>query len=174
MKKFLKFSGAIAFLFGLIAFILLLATAGVTFKYSTGLGDITGEAAGTVVLFGKTEKSMGIEVVTKCAPNALIAWILIILALIILCLGIILPLLKVKALDKFAGLLNLVAVIALVVAGILLFFTVLGFTGANKVDSSIVKYYHLGAGWIIAAILSILGGIVAILPVCSAFLGKKK
>lgn len=174
MKTFLKFSGIIAFVLGLVAFILLLATVGVTFKYEGALVSASGEAAGTTVLFGKTEKIMGVEVVTKAAPTALIAWILIIVALIILCLGVVLPLLKVKALEKFAGLLNLVAVIALVVAGILLFFTVLGFTGANKVDSDAVKYYHLGAGWVVAAILAILGGVVAILPAASAFIGKKK
>ena len=91
--------------------------------------------------------------------------------------GFILPLLKVKALDKFAGILNLIAVCALVTAGILLFFSVPVFYQANK-DGAIGVYnqdvYHLGAGWIIGAILSIVAGAIAILPTAMDFIGKKK
>ena len=175
MKTFLKFSGAIAFVLGLVAFILLMATVGVYSKVGSGSVVVITEHAGTTVLFGKNEAlGLGVEKVTHCAPLALIAWILVILALIILCLGVIFPLLKIKALDKFAGLLNLIAVICLVGAGILLFFAALNFAGANKVDSDNLKYFHLGGGWIVAAILAILGGVIAILPAVADFLGKKK
>lgn len=164
MKKFLKFSGILAFVFGLVAFILLIATVGVTFKYEGALVNASGEAAGTTVLFGKTETVLGAKLVTKGAPLALIAWILIIVALLVLCVGIIGMLLKVKALEKHGGLLSICAALLLVVAGVLVFFTVLSFTGANKVDSDLVKYYHLGAGYVVAAILAILGGVAAVLP----------
>ena len=167
MKQFLKFSGLVAFVLALVAFILLLATNGVVFRYS----NLISEAEGTTVLFGKTTHTALGDAVTKASPTALIGWILVILAMVILCVGVVMSLLKVKAAEKYAGLLNLVAVFALVVAGVLVFFTVLGFTGANKVDSDAVKYYHLGGGYVAAAILALLAGVVAALPV---FLEKKK
>ena len=173
MKKVLKFAGAFAFVLALVAFILLMATKGVTFKYEGALATLSGEADGTTVLFGKTEHTVLGDVVTKAAPMALIGWILVIVAMVALLAGVVLPLVK-KDSAKLAGVLNMAAALLLVVAGVLLFFTVLSFTGANKVDSDAVKYYHLGAGWVVAAILALLGGVVALLPACVDFLGKKK
>lgn len=167
MKKYLKFSGIVAALFAIVAFILLMATTGVFYKY----GNTQYNYEGTVVLFG-AEKETWLGT-TKIAPAAtgLIGWILIMAALVIILLGIILPLLKVKALDKFAGVLNLVAVIALIVAGVLLFFSKGAFCSANEWNADDA---HLGAGWIVAGILAILGGCFAILPAAFDFIGKKK
>ena len=179
MKKFLKFSGIIAALFGVVAFILLLATPGVYAKTSGLGGDTIHNVDGVLVLFGGHRAALGgwAEATYNASAISLIAWILIIVALVILLLGIILPLLKVKALEKFAGVLNLVAVCALVAAGIMLFFSVPVFYQANK-DGVIGLYsqesYHLSAGWIIAAILAIIGGALAILPAAVDFVGKKK
>ena len=175
MKKALKFAGLAAFVLGLVAFILMMATVAIKFEYDAGiLGKITGEVEGAVVLFGKTETVLGVEAVTKAAPIALVGWVLIIVALVALCAGVVLPLLKVKGAEKVAGLLNLAAALLLVVAGVLLFFTVSSFCGANKVDKDFVKYYHLAGGWVVAAILAIAGGVVAVVPACVDFLGKKK
>lgn len=173
MKKALKFAGLAALVLGIVAFVLLMATVGVFNKVELLGKVVITNFAGTTVLFGKTEETILGNAVTKPAVTALIAWILIIVALVILLLGVILPLLKVKALDKFAGVLNLVAVCALVVAGVLLFFTVGAFTSANGVDKDSVQYFHLGAGWVVAAILSIVGGVVAILPAAADFVAKK-
>lgn len=167
MKKYLKFSGVVACLFALVAFILLMATTGVYFKY----GSTQYNFAGTTVLFGATEKTWLGDVVTKAAWTGLVGWILIIVAMVILLLGIILPLLKVKAIEKFAGVLNLVAVFALVAGGVLLFFSKGAFCAANEWSADDA---HLGAGWIIAGILSILGGVCAIVPTAVDFVGKKK
>ena len=167
MKKYLKFSGIVAAVFALVAFILLMATTGVFYKY----GNSQYNYEGTVVLFGATRETwLG---TTKIAPAAtgLIGWILIIVALVIILLGIILPLLKVKALEKFAGVLNLVAVCALITAGILLFFSKGAFCSANEWNADDA---HLGAGWVIAGILAIIGGACAILPAAVDFVGKKK
>jgi len=170
MKKYLKFAGAVAFVFALVAFILLMATVGV---YSKS-GSLRVDFDGIVVLFGKTESTILGNAKTELAWTGLIAWILNIVAMLILCAGVVLPLLKVKALDKFAGVLNLVAVIALVAGGILLFFSAPAFAGANGVDGDNLKYYHLAAGWVVSGILAIVGGAVAILPAVVDFLGKKK
>lgn len=167
MKKYLKFSGIVAAVFALVAFILLMATTGVFYKY----GNSQYNYAGTTVLFGAEEQTWLGTVKVKPAATGLIGWILIIVALVIILLGIILPLLKVKALEKFAGVLNLVAVAALITAGILLFFSKGAFCSANEWNADDA---HLGAGWVIAAILAIVGGACAILPAAVDFVGKKK
>ncbi len=179
MKKALKFSGIIAAVLAVVTFILLLATPGVYAKTSGLGGDTIQNVDGVLVLFGGHRSAYGgwVETTYHASAVSLIAWILILVAMIILLAGFILPLLKVKALDKFAGILNLIAVCALVTAGILLFFSVPVFYQANK-DGAIGVYnqdaYHLGAGWIIGAILSIVAGAIAILPAAMDFIGKKK
>ena len=168
MKKYLKFSGIVACLFALVAFILLMATNGVYYQN----GNVQFTYAGTTVLFGATTKTIfGLESHVNGAWTGLVGWILIIVAMVILLAGVILPLLKVKALDPFAGVLNLVAVGCLVAGGILLFFSMNAFCAANEWSTD---KCHLGAGWVIAGILSILGGCCAILPAAVDFLGKKK
>jgi len=167
MKTVLKFSGIIAFVLAVVAFILMMATTSVVYS----IGSNSTSVSGTVGIFGGTDAKYA-------APWAgLIAWILIIVALLILCSAIVLPLLKVKALDKFAGLLNLVAVIALVVAGVFMFLEVTAWKAANG-DLSFSAFgvngsYSLGAGWVIAGIISIVAGVVAVLPAAADFLDKK-
>ena len=168
MKKYLKYSGIVACLFALVAFILFMATTGVFYKY----GNTQYNYPGTTVLFGATGQTwLGTETHINLAWTGLVGWILIIVAMLILAAGIVLPLLKVKALDKYAGILNLVAVCALVAAGILLFCSRAAFCGANNWDTDGA---NLGAGWVIAGILSILGGVCAVLPAAVAFVGGKK
>lgn len=167
MKKYLKFSGIVAAVLAVVAFILLMATTGVYYQY----GNTQYNYEGTVVLFGATKETwLG---TSKIAPAAtgLIGWILVIVALVIILLGIILPLLKVNKLDKFAGVLNLAAVVALVVAGVLIFVSKPVFCSANNWNA---EDAHLGAGWIVAGILAILAGVCAILPAAVDFIGKKK
>lgn len=170
MKKFLKYSGIIAAILAIVAFILMLACPAVR----SG-DDIV--AKGTTVLFGKKETSTVLGVTftgeTKLAWSALVGWIFVIVALIILLLGIILPLVKVTALEKFAGVLNLVAVVLLIVAGVFAFISLSVFCTANGLDS-VPEKWSLGAGWVIAGILAIVGGVVAILPAVVDLIGKKK
>ena len=175
MKTVLKFSGIIAFVLAVVAFILMMATTSVVYTTNVnvpglGSGSHSSSVSGTVGIFGDDHFA---------APWAgLIAWILIIVALLILCSAIVLPLLKVKALDKFAGILNLVAVIALVVAGVFMFLEVTAWTAANgdgsySLGSALNGSYSLGAGWVIAGIISIVAGVVAVLPAAADFLDKK-
>ena len=172
MKTFLKFSGAIAFVLALVAFILMMATPAVMYKGE----DVI--AKGIVAIFGSKEKvaiagiSLG-TVETKLAWSALLAWIFVLIALIVLCLGVVLPLLKVKALERFAGVMNLCAVILLVVAGIFMFITTPVFWAANGGDN-VPNNVALGAGWVIGGILAIVAGAIAICPAVVDFVGKKK
>ena len=172
MKKFLKYAGACAALLAVVAFVLLMATPAVMYKGE----DVV--AKGIVAIFGQKETSsigglISFTSETKLAWSALLAWIFVIVALVILVLGVVLPLLKVKKLEKFAGLLNLVAVLLLVVAGVFVFITCPVFFAANGFDK-VPDNCALGAGWIIAGILAVLAGVVAILPAAADFLGKKK
>ena len=163
MKKLLKYSGFISLVLVVVAFILMMATNSVI----VGSGNHTICYSGVNAIFGNKDSLL--------APNpsvlALLAWIFILVGLVIVLLGIILPLLKVHALEKFAGVLNLVAVLLFVVAGVFMFIVVPTFASANSWPST--NDVHIGAGWVIGGILSILGGVVAILPAAADFLGKK-
>lgn len=172
MKKYLKYSGCLAALLALIAFILMMATPSIIYDGKDTLAD------GVTAIFGKKGSISVLGLIswpteTKLAWSALLAWIFILVALLILVAGIVLPLLKVKALEKFAGLLNLCAVVLLVVAGIFMFVTAPVFFNANGFDS-VPDKYALGAGWIIAGILALLAGAAAILPAVFDLIGKKK
>ena len=173
MKKFLNFSGICALLLAVVAFVLQLATPAVV-NSATVLGSkISAETAGTVAIFGKTESTALGDVVTKGSVMALISWILAVVGLVIVLCGVILPLLKVNALEKFAGVLNLCAVVCFVLAGVFMFFVVPTFYAANGVDD-VPSTAGIGAGWVIGAIVYIVAGAIAILPAIMDFLGKKK
>ena len=115
MKKALKFSGLAALVFALVAFILLMASHSVVYADNTanwysGISAVFGNGTAQVDIMGWS-KSGAVD--AKLAWPALIGWILVLVAMIILLAGVVLPLLKIKALDKFAGVLNLVAVASL-------------------------------------------------------------
>ena len=165
MKTFLKFSGIFALIVAVVAFILVMVTPAITVHV---IGNTYTYYAGTSVLFG--ESAGGFQL-TSPSPLSLIAWILLIVALILLVFGALLPFMKVKSLNKFAGLLNIIAVAALVVAGIFIFITVPAFYGAQGADVN--PNAALGAGWVIAGILSIAAGVLAIAPAFSDFISKK-
>ncbi len=162
MKAFLKFAGLIAAVLALVAFILMLASNALVIEVFGNEQFV----AGTKAIFGES----GL-VDYAPAATALIAFILVIVAILILVLNFVMPLLKVKGFEKVGKILNFVAIGALVVAGILLFFTKAAFSGAND---GAFDDYNLTAGYVIAAILLLLGGIVAFLPTAFALTSKKK
>ena len=172
MKTLLKYSGIISAVLAIVAFILLLATPGVILTLKSSNADY--DASGAVCIFGGDFKTT--IFLYKCVATwaGLLAFILIIVALVILICAIVLPLLKVKALDKFAGALNLVAVISLILAGVFAFCIVAAFKSANK-DVIVFNLYDvtIGAGWVIAGIIAIVAGVFAILPAACDFISKK-
>ena len=62
-------------------------------------------------------------------------------------------------------------ILALIAGGVLVFFSKAALCTANEWTQDDA---HLGAGWVVAGILAILGGVVAILPAAVAFIDKKK
>lgn len=161
MKTVLKYSGIISAVLAIVAFILLLATPALSWKS----GNLEYTIPGTVAMFGGTVSN----VKYNSTWAGLLAFILVVVALVILCAGIILPMLKVKALDKFAGVLNLVAVLCLICAGIFTFCVVSAWNSTNK----LLLDYSIGAGWVISGIILIAAGAFAIAPTIADFVSKK-
>ena len=157
MKKFLQFSGLIAAVLALAAFIFLLAGNGLIYKN----GNLSLTIPGVNVIFGGDY---------KLAATALIGWILVLLAMLALITVSVLPLLKINALDKFSGLITLCSAGLLLVAAILIFCSKAAFVGAN---GSLYNNYGLTFAFVFAGILSILAAGVAALPACMNLLGKK-
>lgn len=183
MKKFLQFAGLISLCLAAVGFILMMTTHSLTYHTAGALGEANAWYSGVAVIFGKGPASssgsilgwggtLNGEFEGTLAWTALLAWIFAIAALVILFLGVLMPLLKVKAFTKFAGLLNLIAVGLLVVGGIFVFVTLPAFAAANKWNNT--DNWALGAGWIIGGILYIVAGCFAILPMCADFMAKGK
>ena len=172
MKKVLKFSPICAAVIAIISFILMMATAALHAETDVLGSTVSSDIAGTTAIFGKTTSTAFGDVVTKLSWAGLLAWILVIVAIVILLAGFILPLLKVHALDKFVGVFNLVAVVALVLAGVFMFIIVPTFAAANGWENA--NGWSIGAGWVIGGILAIVAGVVAILPTAMDFIGEKK
>ena len=171
MKKLLQFSGLISLVLAIVAFILMMATNAMV----NSSGNLQVVTAGTTAIFGKTESTILGDVVTKPSALALIGWILMIVGMIIVCLGVVLPLLKINALEKFSGILDIVALACFVIAGIFMFLVVPTFYAANGVEAKdIPNTAAIGAGLVIGGILAIVAGAFAILPAAAAFLCKKK
>ncbi|MBR3266769.1 MAG: hypothetical protein IKI55_01365 [Bacilli bacterium] len=175
MKTFLKYSGFLAAAIAVVGFILMMATP--AFAYFPKNGDPQ-YLTGTQAIFGEEVKG-SISIITINAGHinavwsATLAWILAMVGVIALLLGVILPLLK---LNKFAGLINIIALCSLVIAGIFVFISqpcTFTLNGASE-PSNAFSDYGLNATWIIVAILYIAAGVLAALPAAVDFLGGKK
>ena len=180
MKQVLKFSGIISLVLVAIAFILMMATPAVVHTAELlGSKTIT-NLNGVNAIFGKGSDLTLSE--AACFANSdgviilsvtsLLGWILLLAGLIIVLCGIVLPLFKINALEKFAGLLNLISVVCFVLGGIFMFLVVPTLYGANGRD--VASGAGIGAGWVIGGILAIIGGAFAILPAAMDFISKKK
>lgn len=170
MKTFLKFSGLISLVAAVVGFVLMLATQAIVITS----GNTTYFFTGPDVMFGCTKSALGglLAATYKAAPLALISFILVVVALLVLLAGFVLPLAKVKALERFAGVLNLCALVCLVLAGIFMFSVVPNFFAANELN--VPNNTTVGAGWVIGGIIYIAAGAVAICPACADFFGKNK
>ena len=178
MKKLLKFVPLCALLLAIVAFILLLATNGLTYANEIGGQKVTGFYSASAVMFGqgKSQTASGGIALTgdfdgKGAWNAVLAFVFLLIALVLLLISAITVFVKIKALEKFGGIIALAAGALLLVAGIFVFFTKGAFAAAN--DYGDMENWGLGAGWVVAAILAILGGIVSACPAVLALVEKK-
>ena len=174
MKKVLQFAGLISLVLAAIAFVLMMATPAVSYTVSS---SSTVNFAGTLAIFGGELDAAQILLLltdkAKPATLALLAWIFILVGMIIVLLGVVLPLFKVKAVEKFAGLLNLCALVLFVIAGIFMFTVRVGFFSAQGFKD-VPEKAAIGFGWVFGGILSIAAGAFAILPAAANFFGKKK
>ncbi|MBO4541091.1 MAG: hypothetical protein J5736_03860 [Bacilli bacterium] len=161
MKSVIKFSGLIAAVLAIVAFILQLATPAIT---NINLLITTGSVSGTTAIFGKGDDS-------ALAWSALLAWIFVLVSIVALCAVSILPLLGIKALEKYENLILFCVAGLLLVSGIFMFIVLPVWWSANGAGNNTAG--SLGAGWIVGGILSILAACCAGLKPASEILGKK-
>lgn len=183
MKKFLQFAGLISLVLAAVGFILMMATHALEYSAANSVASASSWYSGTAVIFGKGPYEVSGSVLGfggtgqgtfegNPAATSLLAWIFALVAIVIILLGVVLPLLKINALQKFAGLLNLIAVCLLVIGGVFAFLTLPVFSAANEWNGT--DGWSLGAGWVIAGILYIVAGVIAIMPAAANFMAKKK
>lgn len=175
MKTFLKYSGILAAVVAIVGFILMMTTPAFFIKS----GDEFYYLTSTQALFGEEQSGTILGFITLDAGHinavwsAIIAWILAIVGVIALLLGVILPLLKK---EKFAALINIIALAALVIAGVFIFISQpCTFTGKVSGETyTPYKDYQLNATWVITGILYIVAGALAIFPTAMDLIGGKK
>lgn len=175
MKTFLKYSGILAAVIAIVGFILMMTTP----AFFIQSGDETYYLTGAQALFGEeVTGSLGGFITLNAGHinavwSATLGWILAIVGILALICGVILPLLK---LEKFAALVNIIALAALLLAGVFVFvsqpctFTLKGASEASE----FYKDYALNATWVIAGILYLVAGGLAILPTAMDIFGGKK
>ena len=181
MKRFLQFSGLIAAVIAIVGFVLLLACPSLIWSVTVAGQTMTREYSGIMGIFGGTLTASGSGISVDLGtinptPSAIIAFILIAAAIVILLLGAILPIAKVKVLNKISGVLNLAALLCLVVGGILIFVEVPCWCSAQSTADYTVSpdNFSLGGGWLTAGILSCAAGVLAIFPTFANLLAKGK
>ncbi len=155
MKKYLKYFAPAAALLALVAFILLLVTPGVVSVSNNSQYNFPG----TTVLFGGTVKFLIFEGQVKLAWSALVAWILIIIAVVAFVVLFVLEMLKVSVLDKYAPFIKLGLSALLIIAAIFVFVTVPVFEAVNE-----LRDLSIGVGYVFAGILAILAAGVGAVP----------
>ena len=153
MKKFLELSGFCALGLALVGFILMMATPAIVTKDADAL------LKGAEAIFGG--KNFDPVVL------ALLAWIFGLVGILVLGALVVLPLLKVKALDKFAGFIALGLCALFLMVGIFMFCV-----RASALADSVFNVGYIGAGWVIGGILFILAGLVAACPAVMKILKK--
>ena len=175
MKTFLKYSGILAAVVAIVGFILMMTTP----AFFIVSGDKTYYLTGAQALFGEeVTGSIGGFITLNAGHinavwSATLGWILAIVGILALVCGVILPLLK---LEKFAALVNIIALAALLIAGVFVFVSqpcTFTLKGASE-PSELYKDYALNATWVIAGILYLVAGGLAILPTAMDIFGGKK
>ena len=150
MKKISKFTSCIAALLGLISLILMLSTPSV---YSGKILNNNIVYSGVNGIFG----GKGVLINLNATPLAVIAFIILIIAICALVFDSYLVLTNKKTSNYEIAMVHLSA-IAFLVAAIFMFCEVRAFANAQGIETNGL---NLGAGWIIAGIVAILGAIVA-------------
>jgi len=154
MKGLQKILQCCGMLLGVVAFVLMLACNSMTWT----VGNTTYAFSGTFGIFGGEYLLLDY----KATWTAIIAFILFIVALLAVLFALILPFVSKKS-TGLGKMLTFIAAVAIIAAGVLLFFEVGAFKGANDIGSWDLS---LGIGWIFSAILGIVSGC---LMLCSNF-----
>ena len=182
LKKLFKYAPICALVLAIAAFIFMMAAHSLEYHASGSLGSGAAWFSGAAVIFGKGPMWSSVSILGfggsgdgtfegTLAWNALLAFIFFIVALIALLVSAVSVFVKINVLEKFGGIIALVAAGLLLVGGIFLFFTLASFSAANEWNS--VSGWNLGFGWVFAGSLAILGGVVSAFPAVLALIEKK-
>ena len=172
MKKALKFIPLCTLILAAASFVLLMVTHALSYTASVGSLTVTNWYSGFAVIFGQGDAvlaNISLQFEGTLAWNALIAWILIGAATVLLLISTFASMGK-KSI-KASGLFTLVSAGLLIAGGILLFFTKDVFNSVN--NNILVGDWNLGIGWFISAILAIISGALSAFPALLAVAGKK-
>ena len=167
MKKVAKFLPCCSFVFALVAFILLMTTPAIKVT-STVLGHSNDEyISGIEGIFGGD--------LYDATWAGLVAWILLIVALVATCCMTLLPFLKVKNSNKIVALCACLTAVMLVIVGVFTFIEVSAFKGVNgdisiSIGSTASISCSLGIGWMFSGIASC---VAAALCCCSTLANIK-
>lgn len=169
MKKYLKFSGVVSIVLSIVLIVLLITSEFLIFKDGSFKAIITGKQA----LFGGKE---GFE----NAPTALIAWTFIAISLILLLVGFFAPMINITgSAKKIAAAVNITTTVLLVVAGVLILCSRDAFLSTNIKNVAVKEYwvfldaYKYSGTWVFLGILSIITGLITIVPAVANFIEKK-
>ena len=165
LKKILPFTGLIAAVLAIVTLILMMACpVGV---YTASSGDKS-YVSGIAAIFGETkELGFGISSTIKLGWAGLLGWILIVVAILALIVAAVLQFVLKKK-PQLGSILAIVAGVCAIVAGIFCFCGLAAVNSANVTEVSGTKIYmfndyNLGAGWVIAGILGLCAGGVALI-----------
>ena len=169
MKKYLKFSGVVSIVLSIVLLVLLITSEFLIYTDLPFKDVFTGKQA----LFGGREGFNN-------AAVALVAWAFIASSLILLVVGFLAPMINLTgSANKVAAVVNFIAVGLFVVAGILILFSMDAFISANMSNTGVrefwpfLKSYGYSGAWIFLGILSIVTGLITVVPALGNILEKK-
>ncbi|MCR5349512.1 MAG: hypothetical protein K6E20_00820 [Acholeplasmatales bacterium] len=167
MKNFLKYSGIIACVLALVAFIMVCACDAMKTE-TTVLGKTyTTKTSGMDAIFAKGDCDGADK-----ALAGLFGFIFLLVAMVATIVGVVLPLIGKNMDAKIAGIINIAAAVLFILGGILILCTKNSWCDANDLEE-LKDDIDLTVEYAIAGVLAILAGCCCLAPAAADFMDKK-
>ena len=169
MKKYFKYAGIVSVVLAVVAFILVVACNGAKFE----AGGYTDKTKGMDMIFAKGDCKGADKSVA-----GLFGFIFLLVAMIAAIVGVLLPLVGKEMNPKIASIINIVAAVLFILGGILIICTAHSFIDANDdgmtkaMIKEAKKHTDCTVEYALAGILSMLAGVVTLVPAVSGFMNK--
>lgn len=161
MKKYTKYLNLLASVLLIISFVLMLSCTGIT------VSNDKHQISGISVLFGGKKELLNLQI--HSSPLALIGFILLIIGLVLICSFTILKIIKGES--KNANMVILCGALFAIISSIFIFLTKVSFLQANDYFEDFKL--TLSGGYITAGVLTLFGGIIALVDPVLNFIDKK-